>query len=68
MDFDEIIRMLGRERESRLMAARINHERGLDIAEAKALKDAEYLRHAIKFFIRKKREQKRLDARAGSLL
>ena len=68
MDFDEIIRMLAQERESRFVAARINGERNLDIAKAKALREAEHLRYAIRFFARKRREQKRASALQGDVL
>jgi hypothetical protein len=65
MDFDAIIEILIQERDSRLIAARINRERGRTVAEEKALQEVNHVRYAIKLFARKKREQIHMDSQAG---
>jgi hypothetical protein len=68
MNFDEIIRLLESELRSRLVAAQRNKQRGLNIAEARAMAEADHVRYAIRLFARLRRAEKRVDAASGSLV
>ena len=62
MDFDFIIAMLQREIDNKLLLARKHKARRLDIAEQRELAEVEHIKYAIRWFARKRREKKRLDA------
>jgi hypothetical protein len=58
---DEAIELLSREVRNRMIAAEKNREQGKNLAEEKALQEAEHLRYAIRFFAKSRKATKKVD-------